>query len=413
MSVRPHILILSYHFPPLDVVASARALSFAKHLPSFGIDVTVLTINWEGDSDMEKSGEYTLIAVGNKQSPKWPAWTKWPVLSKVIALSQYRQGIFEPHVRWHERALESKAEELVGSGKFDLVLGMFSPHFHIRQCRSLHDKFGIPYVVDFRDMWANRVMENNYQPNSNARTKDGYFQEYWKKWMSKASGFTTVAASFRDKISEITGVGGVVVFNGFGDSYPQRKAFPEFTISHIGNLLTWKNIDPFVEGVRQFAVDQINFKVRFVGANEDLRKRMSAAFLQAGIQNHLVFIDRVSSIEARQEMVNADVLYYPPIEGFKGMYSAKVFEYLGSGTPVLATPNDFDVIEALMAETAAGNICATGDEVCEFLKTSLQNSKKAERQRNILISAYSRKVQAGKMAEYLLRTLGSISTSQE
>jgi glycosyltransferase involved in cell wall biosynthesis len=401
-SNRPHILMLSYHFPPLDVVASARSLSFAKHLPANGIDVTVLTINWDGQNDIEESREYKLLAIGNQEEPKWPAWTKWPLVSKFIAMSQYQKGIFEPHVRWHEKAIDQKAQALVESGDFDLVLGMFSPHFHIKQCKDLFERFGIPYVVDFRDMWANRVMETNYQPGSNARTKDGYFKGHWKRWMSDASGFTTVAEAFRKKISEITGKEGMVIHNGFDDSYPTREPFQEFTISHIGNLLAWKNIDPFVEGLQMFSKHCDSFKVRFVGASESLKQRIQGAFESAGILRHLDFIDRVSSAEARQEMVNTNVLYYPPIEGFKGMYSAKVFEYLGSGTPILSTPNDHDVIEKLMSETNGGQICGTPSDVCEFLKKELDNSSRQNDVETSQISTYSRKAQAANMARYLI-----------
>lgn len=47
MSVVPapnrRILFFAYYFPPLGGPGSIRALSFARHLPSFGWDITVLT----------------------------------------------------------------------------------------------------------------------------------------------------------------------------------------------------------------------------------------------------------------------------------------------------------------------------------------------------------------------------------
>ncbi|MFT5957411.1 MAG: hypothetical protein ACI87V_001295, partial [Flavobacteriales bacterium] len=41
------LLLLSYHFPDLNVIASQRAAAFAKYLPDHGFEVTVITLDWE------------------------------------------------------------------------------------------------------------------------------------------------------------------------------------------------------------------------------------------------------------------------------------------------------------------------------------------------------------------------------
>ena len=39
----PTIVLVAYYFPPLGGVGSQRALSFARHLPSLGFEVVVVT----------------------------------------------------------------------------------------------------------------------------------------------------------------------------------------------------------------------------------------------------------------------------------------------------------------------------------------------------------------------------------
>lgn len=397
---RTRVLILSYHFPPLNVVASSRAAALAKYLPQNNFDVTVLTMGWRG-AGVEEAKDYELIQLPNDVEPKWPWWIKVPGLSKIIAMSQYSQGQFEPHVRWHEKQIMSKAREIVQSGNFDLLIAMCSPHFHVKQCFELHEHFGIPYFVDFRDMWANRVMSKTYTPSSSEAAKDRYFTKYWKLWMSKAIGFSTVADAFGKRIEEVTGQSGITITNGFPETFPSRNAQNKFRISHVGNLLPWKNIDPFVEGIKLFNSKHQDFEVRFVGANDALKERITQAFSYAGIEEKLTFTPRVSSEEAKQEMVDADVLYYPPIEGFEGMYSAKVFEYLGAKRPILATPNDKDVIESLLHSTHAGVTCSTAAEVASYLETCLDGNNEITSKNEEEANQYSSRAQVGKLAKHL------------
>jgi len=40
------ILILSYHFPPMNVIASQRALGYANNFKKFGFEPTIVTYDW-------------------------------------------------------------------------------------------------------------------------------------------------------------------------------------------------------------------------------------------------------------------------------------------------------------------------------------------------------------------------------
>jgi glycosyltransferase involved in cell wall biosynthesis len=72
------------------------------------------------------------------------------------------------------------------------------------------------------------------------------------------------------------------------------------------------------------------------------------------------------SIKAQQEA--SAVLLLPISElQVRGSMTAKIFEYLGSGRPILSVPGDGGVTDAVLEETQAGVIGRTAEQIAEIL----------------------------------------------
>ena len=138
--------------------------------------------------------------------------------------------------------------------RYDVILGIFSPHHHVRLCYEIYEKFKIPYIIDFRDLWDNRIIHSRYKPNLKERIQDFLVAWYWQKWLSKGLFFTITSEPWKRKLANITEAKGFVITNGF-----EEKEFPQleqnskvFRIVYIGSLYYQQNLDIFLEGVKNF-----------------------------------------------------------------------------------------------------------------------------------------------------------------
>jgi hypothetical protein len=394
------VLIISYHYLPLDVIASYRTQAYADHLYKHGFFPTIVTHRWE----REKGNTYAFHEKGTEaiveetESCKVIRLPRQPerlvkleelnktqrVLSKLQVLSCWVQGEFELHTRNSSRTFKAFIFEHLKQHHYDLIIGIFSPHSHLKLCYEIHQKFKIPYVLDFRDLWQNRVIYTDYSPDPKERIEDFLVERYWKKWVSKASFFTIASAPFRDRVAKITKVPGYVVKNGFESDILQGYTHKEntiFKVVHNGSVYHHQKLDIFLQGVKKF-IEQVkpeNFKVEFIGAikeiargkksfNFDVEEQL-ADFLEP---KHYSITKRIPRKEALQHVYDAQVVLFPAVPNYPGCYSGKIFEYLGAGKNILVVPTDHSVVEELILETQAGEICNTADEVASYLERKYQ-----------------------------------------
>ena len=250
------ILILSYHALPMNVISAYRANAYLKHLSKYGYHPTLLTHNWDDHNStkvsIEKMDFGTTIRVPipveslktqnlptHKAAILW-RWSKGFLDQNAISLASYR-------------ALKKYCFEILSIQDFDMVLGIFSPHHHLRLCYELHEKFQIPYVLDFRDLWDNRVIHKKYQPNFTEGIQDIITKHYWKKWLSKALFYSITSEDWGKKIAEFSSTSMKVVHNGFDPELFENQAqygdSKTFTILHGGSLYAHQKLEIFLKRV--------------------------------------------------------------------------------------------------------------------------------------------------------------------
>ncbi len=135
------ILIISPHYPPSNLAAVHRSRLFAKHLPSFGWEPVILTVNEQYYEETLDRNLHKLIP-GDQHIEKVAAFgvTK-PRLIGDIGLRAFFQ-------------LRKKALELVQKENIDFVY-IPIPSFYVSLVGPyLHRKTGVKYGIDYIDPWV-------------------------------------------------------------------------------------------------------------------------------------------------------------------------------------------------------------------------------------------------------------------
>lgn len=390
-------LIISYHFPPLDVIASYRAKAYADHLVKHDIFPTIITHRWETD-DFDEDGRinwkyHTDDSVIEEEEVgckiyrlprRKPNLKKQPsLLSKVTTLLNFLSGNLEPYLEESRCVFEKFLFDHLKYTSYNFIIAIFSPHYHLKLAYDLNRIFKIPYILDFRDLWNNRIIHRNYHPSIKEKLEDIIIKHYWKKWLSNACFFAITSEPWLNQVKSFSDTPGVVVTNGYEEDIftEANKSFNKnnrFTIVHAGSLYHHQRLDIIFEGLRLFRQKGIdNFVLQLVGA---ARKKIGSksmnsffyevdALLEAYIpQSNYLVTARFPKEEAAKYLLQADLLIFPSFPDAPGTYAGKVFDYLGANRKIVVVPDDHSVVSELMTETCGGEIVNTSEELADFLE---------------------------------------------
>jgi glycosyltransferase involved in cell wall biosynthesis len=168
----------------------------------------------------------------------------------------------------------------------------------------------------------------------------------------------------------------VVIPNGFDDAdFPSGMSGPldeDFTIVHIGSMNKDRNPDVFWKAVQQALAssDELKsrLKIQLIGP-VDFSVR--TAVENAGLQNITSFVEFIPHNEAvkRQQQAQINLLVINNSPNARTIIPGKLYEYLGSGRPLMAIgPKDSD--SAKVIELTKGGVVHAYDDV-EGLKNRI------------------------------------------
>lgn len=427
------VLIISYHFTPMNAVASYRAKAYADYLHDHNIYPTVITEKWDYDEinaawlnhdintkvEITENSHFRLIRVPRYRTKIGKAIdfiSRIPLMGKAMVLWLWLWGYLDSGGNNMDTYLRYKSFlfEYLQHHKFDVVVGIFSPHHHIRLCAEINKKFQIPYIIDFRDLWDNRIIHQHYHPKFKERLQDHLIQRSWKKWLSNAKFFVTTSGIWRQKLEQLFALKGHVVTNGFEEEFrpTANHNTTQFRMVHVGSLYAHQKLHLLLEGINLFlkGKNQKEVQIDFIGADRRTYEPSINGFLQEPTSLLSKFIDKgfinITKWLAKESMKayyqNSQVLLFPSFPDSPGTYSAKIFEYLATGKNILVVPSDGHVVTQLIDETKAGYIANSPQEVAEYLNRLFKEWKEkgtcsyyGDEQK---INVYSRKNQTAIMA---------------
>ena len=417
------VLLITYYFDPGNAVATPRIMSWANEFHQHGIELTVVTRHFNGDEwhwldFIKETSEPVKVVMNERYNVHYlPYLTGKPALvnknklySKFYHLKAFLKGHFNTEINAYA-AFGNYCRKILRENPQDLILVSAPPHNLVRLASELGKEFDLPFVVDFRDIW-NNLLTGKVQMNMRSRISNYIEEKYIGKWLKEASLVTTVSQALVEQIKrifdgncmELTNDYEMKLFNQVSKINPPSD---RFVFASIGTIYPVQNISIMIEGLKLFynqLQDKKNFEVKFIG----LGAVESVAHQVASELESLkpLVTQKLSRKQVLRHYQDSHVLFIPAWSNHKGIYSTKIFEYIGSGRRILVAPGDNDVIDNLVRKSGRGYIANDAREFASSLREVYelwQNGNYKVEQPAEWEQFYSREKQAELLAMEILK----------
>jgi glycosyltransferase involved in cell wall biosynthesis len=389
------ILIISFVFPPFNSIGGLRVGKTAKYLAEHGHDVRVLTAE----------GQPYPPTLPLELPPGKVTYSRWMGISKFAGgtLKEGRHvppgavaakggltytlkkslGIFarallyfpDAYVGWVPFASRA-ASQLIEGWRPDVILASSPPPTTLLAAHRVSSRHRIPWVADLRDLWVDR----HY-----------YHQPGWRKYieeklerrvLSSAAGLVTVSSPWAETLRARFGKFASVVPNGFDPSdYPSHSEVPfrdgRVEIVYTGLVYQGRqDPSPLFEALRELGPLAEKVRVTFYGTYLHDLRGLAARY---GV-DHLVGVARpVPYKEALKIQTEADalllLLWNDPKE--RGVFPAKIFEYIGARRPILALGGGGSPAAEFVREKCAGLVTDDPGQIASHLRRWVEQKREA------------------------------------
>lgn len=267
---------------------------------------------------------------------------------------------------WIEPAVK-RAEKLLSEEHFDAVFATAPPYSNLIIAARLKDSFDIPIVMDLRDDWLNSHLIR--YPTPLHRTRMARIE---KETLEKADAITVVNEAYKKGITErISSAAEITVIpNGFDpDDFKDVKRESEvfapnkMKLLYSGLFYGERQPDYFLKALKLATEQSNDFALDVVmGFQGGLEKRHLNLMQQLNLSHMITDYGYLSHKDAVQNLIKSDVLILimadQPHAG--AVTTGKMFEYFGSGKPILAMIPSGES-EQLLKKYGSSIISAPGD----------------------------------------------------
>ncbi|MFH0796818.1 MAG: hypothetical protein V2A65_07150 [Candidatus Omnitrophota bacterium] len=419
---RKKVLIITYFFPPKRDVGSLRARGLAKYLPETGWEPVVLTPLLPANPEPS----FRVIETVPPLRERMRIWRRGdaglkarlqecqhnervakPVPGKSLG-SYFRETVPFPDskVGWKIFALTA-GRAIIKQEKPLAMVSISGPvTCHLVASQLKKEYPFLFWTADFRDLWT---LDPYYRHQGIRR----YFEAgLEKKTLANADALITVSNPLAQRLEDFHHRQSFGIPNGFDpDEFVEgeRELQPDFTITYTGSTYAGKrNPEPLFVALKElFSQGKIGpneVKVNFYGPPA---KGLESLILDYGLKGVVSQQGRVLREEALKCQRTSQILLLLNRDDPKeeGVYTAKVFEYLAAGRPILAIGGYGGVVKEMLSETGAGVHCPDKETVKNRVWEWYQEWKKTGRViyqgRREVIMKYSQRTMAQKFARIL------------
>ncbi|WP_353777879.1 glycosyltransferase [Winogradskyella sp. 3972H.M.0a.05] len=423
------VLIIAYYWPPAGGPGVQRWLKFVKYFPDFDIDPIVYIPENPNYPIIDESmvaeipSDVTILRQPIKEPYKLAALfskQKTKTISKGIISNKERQSLIErlllfirgnffiPDARksWVNPSV-SYLKKYIVDHKVDTIITTGPPHsLHLIGLK-LNQLLNIRWLADFRDPWTTIGYHKRLKLLPFAKAKHKALES---KVLNESDHIVVTSNHTKTEFASKTDTSISVITNGFDRIGVERpKKDTKFTMSHIGSLLSernptilWKVLSELINEDEAF---KEAFQLNLFGVTSD---DVIRSIEQHGLGNFVINHGYVSHDNALVAQMGSQILLLIEIdsEDTKAIIPGKLFEYLASGTPILALgPKDSDV-ERIVKTTNTGSYF-TYDSYSELKKQILlyfEAYKANSLQVNAIgVEQYSRKSLTKQLANIILQ----------
>lgn len=379
------LLFFAYYFPPLGGAGSLRALSFARHLPSLGWEVTVVTPRngvYGVDPDLPTgpfpgvdivrtgSWEPAVLLRKVRQSAKGGGGSGGEFVeeARLGALGNAARGLlrrllyFPDSSRGWIRPAVAAARKAHAERPFDAVLSSSPPvSAHLAALR-FRRATGIPWLADWRDAWTGR-MDGPESVLAQARALE-------KELLTGAGGLSAATEGLLRWVVERRGGPGVAraVRNGwepadFDGAAPESG--PGDAVLYAGTVYGEnQDLRAFFRALGRCSAGPGGRPLVRILGKADAATRGQAA--ECGVDGKVEFAGFRPHGEVVAELRRARGLL---LLGWSGrhadaftVFPAKTYEYLASGRPILALAGEDSEIRRILGGVPGVTVAAFEDE---------------------------------------------------
>jgi glycosyltransferase involved in cell wall biosynthesis len=394
---RPHrVLVLAYYFPPMGLSGVQRTLKFTKYMHRTGWEPTVITAGAVGyyalDGSLMDEAEQAGIRIertsafdvhsllarggaaadGKRQHKQIAMPREW--IRKLA--SRVSNALFVPdNKRGWARQAYRKAKELLAAEPFDLIFVSAPPFSAARVGARLSREFGVPFVVDYRDLWYGNQFTSYPTP-----LHSYLHRKYEYNTLITAKKIIVTNRPMKQRIMAqypfLTFDDIVIVPHGFdpadfqnaqnaqGANSFNTSDSKKMRIGYAGIFYDFVTPKYFFQAFAQILREQPavaqDIELHFFGLlrkeNVRLAKRLG---LEPFVHNH-GYLDHRDSVRG---IVSCDVLWMMVgnARNADTISSGKLYEYFGSQKPIIACVPDGALAQA--AEKYAASIITKPDNV--------------------------------------------------
>lgn len=408
-----HVLIVAYWFPPVRGGGIPRPVKMAKYLQRMGWRVTVLTIEADGAEDPGLSVAPARVVRVRERDMRPALRTTASALRGVrqmwekatrpgaggaadadlidLGFAEDESEIEASKIGWVTPAVKA-ALRIHDADPVDVAVVSLPPASSGTVGWFLNRLRKVPYVVEYRDPWtvgAFWTSDANGRRRADPATRTRYaatrkLEETLLRGAAAAvivNGSRNVERLRASFPAAMRGKPAVQIRNGVDlediPAPPASRATGRLRVLHAGFFYYFHSPHHVIKAMRQIqetdpgVLKDVEFEFMGGGFPDALLK----ASEEWGIRDNLVVTSSRPYSESLRSMSEADglLVVLPPLESYRDCIPTKIYEYLGTGHPVLAVVAKDgavarlleDVPNARVADNADPDALATG--ITEYL----------------------------------------------
>jgi glycosyltransferase involved in cell wall biosynthesis len=367
------VLIIAYHYPPCSVSSGIqRTLSFTRHLPRFGWQPIVLTVN---EAAYEKTN--------TSQMENIPAEA---VVHRTMALDtarhlaiggRYWSKLTIPD-RWRTWWLSAipAGLSLIKKHRINAIWSTYPITTAHNIGATLSQLSGLPWIADFRDPMVEYVARTGETYPKDPRLRAARLNTEAKA-AKRASKLVFCTESAKRIVAERYVIPEssdrlAVITNGFDEEIfsavktaPPASGKRRMVLLHSGTIYPGTDRDPsaLLQAIKSLAdqglVTENNFELRM--RNPSAESYLHDLITGMGLQSLVSVLPAISYHEALSEMMLADGLVI--LQGFTSnpAVPAKLYEYLRAGRPILGLVDQDGETAATLRATGIKTVADIAD----------------------------------------------------
>ena len=344
------LLVVAYYFPPLGLSGVQRVAGFVRNLPACGWQPTVLTARPGGyfayDESLRNPIEDAGIGVIRTRSLdptrlfRPGSTVRLPSESRRRILASFSNWLFIPDNKagWFPFAVQSGIR-MAKTRTFRAIFSSAPPYTGHLVARILSKKLGLPLITDFRDDWVGNP-RHTYPTGFHRRV------HIWmeKNVLLQSSAVTTINTPILNALQKRhpdLPVRGEVIPHGY-DEYESPSLRPDgtrLTLVYTGIFYDAQTPDYFLRGLDEYITRYpkmlTKLSVIFAGLVPD---GFDDTVRTLGLSNIVQYMGYIKQSEVKRLHQKADILWMTigSRPGASGISTGKLFEYMGTGKPILA-----------------------------------------------------------------------------